>query len=271
MATPRTVFIDFDGTYAEHGVVPSAHVEAVTQARRNGHRVFLCTGRPKSMVPAHVLAGVFDGLVSAAGGYVELDGQVLADVRFPTALGAELIRLLDDDGALYVLEAPEAIYGRPGTEDRLAALLGQTVKSLEGPRDILAALITLDDLTTRPFSKITCFSSGSPLRLVADTLADRVALLPSSLPDLGHGAGEFYLPSIDKSVGIAVVTDHLGVAQQDVIAIGDGHNDIEMLEHAGIGVAVKGGPQALIAQATLFIDGPAAEGLVAGFNELGLT
>ena len=32
-ASPRVVFLDFDGTYAHQGAVPSAHIEAVRQAR----------------------------------------------------------------------------------------------------------------------------------------------------------------------------------------------------------------------------------------------
>jgi len=38
------------------------------------------------------------------------------------------------------------------------------------------------------------------------------------------------------------VADKLGVAQDDVLAIGDGRNDIEMLEWAGRGVAMGQAP-----------------------------
>lgn len=43
---------------------------------------------------------------------------------------------------------------------------------------------------------------------------------------------------VSKASGLALVADKLGVAQADVLAIGDGRNDIEMLHWAGRGVAM---------------------------------
>ena len=43
---------------------------------------------------------------------------------------------------------------------------------------------------------------------------------------------------VSKASGLAMVADELGVAQADVLAIGDGRNDIEMLQWAGRGVAM---------------------------------
>lgn len=271
MTALRTVFIDFDGTYADHGLVPPAHAAAVKAARAAGHSVYLCTGRPKSMVPAHTFDGVFDGLVAAAGGYVEVGGQVLADTRFPPELARQLIEVLDAHRVLYVLEAPEAVYARPDDVEAIRAQLQRSIKSEEGPREILAGLVTTDDLAAQAFGKITCFGAEAPLVEIVHELHDRVSLLPSSLPDLGHGAGELYLPEINKSVGIDVVVAHFGLDLADVIAIGDGLNDLEMVAHAGTGVAVKTAPPPLLAVADLLVDGPGQDGLVAGFAELGLT
>lgn len=269
--TPRFVFIDFDGTYADHGVVPPAHAEAVRQASANGHKVFLCTGRPKSMVPPTVLDGVFDGLVGAAGGYVELDGEVLADVRFPAELGERLVRLLDQHHVVYVLEAAEAAYTRAASVDRLAEILQATLKTEAGPRDILDNVVPLEAVTDQTFAKVTCFASSTPLREVLDELGAPIGLIPSSLPDLGDGAGELYLPEINKWVGIDVVQQRYGVPTSDVIAIGDGWNDLEMITHAGTGVVVEGAPPELLAHADLVIKPPTEDGLVAAFAQLGLT
>ena len=43
---------------------------------------------------------------------------------------------------------------------------------------------------------------------------------------------------VNKASGLATVADELGVAAADVLAIGDGRNDIEMLRWAGRGVAM---------------------------------
>lgn len=267
----RAVFIDFDGTYADHGIVPDEHVAAVLEARDNGHLVFLCTGRPLSMIPSGVLDGVFDGLVAAAGGYVCLGGQVLSDVRFPQSLGDRLVSLLDEHDVVYILEAPTLTYVRSGTEQRLEQLLSSAVKSEQGPRDILDRIEVVDSFIGVSFSKATCFASSVALVDIQHEIADLVGLLPSSLPDLGPGAGEFYLPHVTKAVGIEVVQRHLGIDTDDIIAIGDGHNDLEMIAHAGVGIAVDVAPEEVQAAASMIIPGPADLGLLTAFTRLGLT
>jgi HAD superfamily hydrolase (TIGR01484 family) len=48
---------------------------------------------------------------------------------------------------------------------------------------------------------------------------------------------------ISKASGLAEVADRLGIDRADVLAIGDGRNDIEMLEWAGRGVAMGQSPE----------------------------
>lgn len=279
----RAVFLDFDGTYADHGLVPGGHVRAVRAARATGHLVFLCTGRPKSMVPESVLAEL-DGFVAAAGGYVEIGGKVLSDQRFPVDLAARVVSLLDEHDVAYLLEAPEAVYGPLGVDRRLAALLIGRIRIPEaannpasadddsaaaGPRGILAALVMSDDLTDASFSKITCFDAPIPLAAIAERLGPEVAVLPSSIPDMGDSAGELYLARINKAVGIQTVIEHLGIHREQVVAVGDGLNDIEMLEFAGSGVAIEGSDPRVLKVSDHIIPGPQDEGLVSLFAALG--
>jgi hypothetical protein len=265
------VFLDFDGTYADHGVVPAGHVAAVRAARAAGHPVFLCTGRPRSMVPAAVLAE-FDGFVAAGGGYVEIGGKVLADHRFPPELGSRLVSLLDAHDVAYLLEAPEAVYGPRGVDRRLADLLARHLRASghEGPRDILDALRMADDLTAVSFGKVTCFDSPEPVASLAEQIGPEIGALPSSIPDMGDSAGELYLTWIHKAVGIQTVVDHLGLDREQVVAVGDGLNDLEMLEYAGVGVAIEGSDPRVLAVADHVAPGPQREGLTSAFAVLGL-
>ena len=41
-----------------------------------------------------------------------------------------------------------------------------------------------------------------------------------------------------KSYGLAQLAEHLGIRQDEIIAIGDNNNDLDMLRYAGLGVAV---------------------------------
>lgn len=273
MTGRRAVFLDFDGTYADRGVVPAGHVAAVRAARAAGHRVFLCTGRPKSMLSAHVLDAGFDGLVAAAGGYVEVGERVLLDRRFPAELAARVLTVLDAHDVAYLLEAPDAVDGRPSVEGRLRALLAghfADPSGRDGMADILVSLRTSEDLSGASFGKVTIFDSPVAVATLAEAIGPGVGVLPSSIQGMGDSAGELYLVGVHKAAGMEAVVEYLGLERRDVIAFGDGPNDLEMLQYAGVGVAIDGGHPDVIAAADSVTLGPRYEGLVAAFAALGL-
>jgi len=270
----RAVFLDVDGTYAAHGEVPPGHEAAVRAARANGHLVLLCTGRPRSMMAPTVLRAGFDGLVMGAGCHVLVGDEVLADRRFPDGLAARVLSVLDAHGAAYVLESPEALYGRPGVDARLRRLIDTQLRpaGLEegGPRDILEVLVTTDDLAGRTFGKAVFFDSPASGSVLADEMGDGVHVERSSIPGMGDSAGEISVVGVDKALGVREVVAHLGLSRDDVVAVGDGPNDVTMVEYAGLGVAVEGSDAALLAVADRTVPGPLAAGLATLFEELGL-
>lgn len=50
---------------------------------------------------------------------------------------------------------------------------------------------------------------------------------------------EFLNPAASKGAGLALVCEHLGIDVSQVVAFGDGDNDREMLQVAGLGVAMR--------------------------------
>ncbi|WP_062378598.1 HAD-IIB family hydrolase [Demequina pelophila] len=272
----RAIFLDIDGTYADHGEVPEAHADAVRAARRAGHAVLLCTGRPRPMIPAHILEAGFDGVVASAGAHVEIDGQVLLDRRFPEDLAARTRETLDAHGTTYVLEAPDANYALPHARRTLMELMserwrrGGDAAPTRGPQDVLASILAAESLEGISFAKITTFAGRTPLAQVALEIGPEVAAIPSSIPEMGDGAGELYLSDIHKAVGMAIALAHLGFEHEASVAFGDGLNDLEMLASAGIGVAIADAEPRVIAAADRVCAGPATSGLATAFAELGL-
>ncbi|MEA5454138.1 HAD hydrolase family protein [Sinomonas sp. JGH33] len=275
MTGRKAIFLDVDGTYAHHGVAPAAHEAAVRDLRAAGHRVLLCTGRPKSMLSAKLLAPGFDGVVAAAGGYVEFDGEVLADRRFPADVAARVVSVLDGHGVAYVLEAPERVYGPLGVDVRLENLLAGLFPSTgdgaqKGRLDILDALEMSADLSAASFGKVSCFGSPVPVSELALEIGPGIGVIASSLAGMDGSAGELYQLGVHKAVGIQAVVEHLGIAREDVVAVGDGLNDVEMLAYAGVGVAIDGAHPDVVAVADFLTPGPGDAGLVAAFGKLGL-
>lgn len=59
------------------------------------------------------------------------------------------------------------------------------------------------------------------------------SIMSSTVNDL-----ELMPPGVDKGLGMRKLADHLGLTADQIMAIGDGGNDVDMLRQAGIGVAM---------------------------------
>ena len=274
MSPSRTVFLDIDGTYAFHGAVPKAHEDAVRQARANGHKVFLCTGRPLSIVTERIRQAGFDGLVCGAGAYVEIGGQVLRDDVFPPELADRTMDALAQANAQVLVEATEALYMLRETHallDKRAPAEDASDVQTEVWDDLRAARVVVDSLHGLEFGKVISLSADAHLDEIAAAIGPEVAAIQTSLEDLGRGAGELYMSHINKAVGLEGVVEHLGATAADAIAVGDGPNDIEMFEHAGTRVGIAGGHPRILELADIVAESPAQAGLVAAFAELEIT
>lgn len=270
----RAVFLDVDGTYAHNGAVPAAHVRAVSGARAAGHALFLCTGRPVSLLPPQLTEPGFDGIVASAGAHVTVGSDVIQDIRFPDDLAARALDLLDAKHTHYILETPEGTFASPAS----CALLASRAALSSQPKfahlrllvDLVAALTPLDDLSGVRIGKITAFAGTVPMESIAAELGGEVSMFPSSIADLGEGSGELYLSRINKAVGLEAAIAHLGIPREDSIAFGDNLNDLEMIEFAGIGVAMASGLPEVIEAADRVTPGPEEDGIAVAFAELGL-
>ncbi|MGX9901329.1 HAD-IIB family hydrolase [Arthrobacter sp. SA17] len=244
-AAVRAVFLDVDGTYADYGLVPDGHVRAVRSAREGGHKMFLCTGRPVSMLPGSIRGAGFDGLVASAGAYVEVGGEVLVDRRFPADLAARTVAALDAHNAVYILEAQESLHVPPAASGRLHAIIEEHFSQAPDGRStgssaILDALRPAADLAATPFAKVSVFDSPVSMEQLVLEIGEGIAVVANSIADEGRHSGELYQQGISKAEGIAAAIAHLGIARGDTIAVGDGENDLEMIAFAGIGVVIQG-------------------------------
>ena len=71
---------------------------------------------------------------------------------------------------------------------------------------------------------------------------------------------EFMNPAASKGSALEIVASRLGIAREEVVAFGDGHNDVPMIRWAGLGVAMGSGKPEAIA---------AADRVAAPFDENG--
>ena len=86
----------------------------------------------------------------------------------------------------------------------------------------------------------------------------------------GPNSGELSIPGVHKADAIQVVLDHLGIDVADTLGYGDGHNDLEMLQHVAVGVAMGNAVPELLAVADEVTGTAAEDGLLASFTAHGL-
>lgn len=53
---------------------------------------------------------------------------------------------------------------------------------------------------------------------------------------------EFVSKSASKAIGMEKIGEYFGIRQSEMIAVGDGYNDISMIQYAGLGVAMGNAP-----------------------------
>ena len=116
----KLLLLDIDGTLTEPGynIPPASALEAIRKARKNGHRVFLCSGRNYAMLKPILQYG-FDGYVASAGGYVVCDGKVVFDRPMKQEVFNLAMDVFERNHVFRTVECLNATYGDNGLEDLL--------------------------------------------------------------------------------------------------------------------------------------------------------
>jgi Cof subfamily protein (haloacid dehalogenase superfamily) len=273
----RAVFLDVDGTYVNsHGLVPESARQAVIRARANGHLVYLCTGRSMAGLSAVLEAG-FDGVIASAGRYVEVGGAVLVHRSVPVEDVREVVEFFDARGVEYYLEANSGYYGSRGVKPLLrelvfggvtdAAVLAALEKGVGG---IFDSFVTGADPLRTDINTIVFIDSPVPHDEVAAIFGDRLTVDPSSVRAFGPRSGEISVPGLDKATAIELLIRHVGVAWEDTVGYGDGHNDLEMIRYVRTGVAMGNAHPDVTAAADAVTGDPDDDGIHTSFAALGL-
>ncbi len=225
---PRLVALDIDGTLVDHeGTLPERVRRSVRRVVDAGVPVVLVTGRSW-----HSTQPVFEELDLPRGPVVASNGAVC--VQFPPF---ELTRVVTFNPAMVV----EKVLKEHPTAAIAAEVIGQgyRVTKLFPDGDLTGdiEIVSVDDLAGSDVTRIIVRDpESSDDDFIA--LANRLGLHGVNY-SVGWSAWLDIAPAgVNKASALAEVASSLGVDRTDVLALGDGRNDIEMLTWAGRGVAL---------------------------------
>lgn len=230
--TPRLVALDIDGTVVDReGVMPESVREAVSRVVEAGVPVVLVTGRSW-----HGTRHIADALGLPEGPHVCSNGAVT--VHYPPVTVHETVTF--DPSAVVRSAAqlnPEAAIAveEVGVGYRLNRLFP------EGDLTGEMVLSSIDDLASRPATRVIVRDPNGSASDFA-RMAEKLGMHPVSYFIGWSNWLDIAPPGVDKASALARVCRRAGVAREDVLALGDGRNDIELLTWAGRGVALGDAP-----------------------------
>ena len=231
----KLFFFDIDGTLIDctKGLyhIPETTKNALNELKRTNNDVFLATGRSKCFILDSVMEYPFNGYVTCNGAYVEYKGEtVYKKVISPEAI-ITTIKLCKERNLLFYFEGNDYIYVLDKNNTKHIQFRdewGMKEKTI---------VDEFDPYQIETYIGMIVVNSKEDLQPVINTLSPYFNVQK-------HQKGlSFDLTGKDesKAKGIQKLIEHLGKDIQDTVAFGDGRNDIEMLSHVGLGIAMGNG------------------------------
>lgn len=257
----KAVFFDIDGTLVSFQTheVPQSAKDAIHAVRQQGIKVFIATGRPLPFI--NNLQGVeFDGIMSVTGACcMTADGEIIESRPVEKS---DIERMIQETAVrpMPVLFA---------SKDRAIGC------HIDSNREIVEEVMTLLGLGVPEQKPITEALDMEVMQVIAFfTADDEPRILSEVLQECDaarwHPAfADCIRKGISKATGIDAICQYYGIDLQDTMAVGDGGNDIAMLQHAGIGVAMGNASDEVKAHADYVTDTVDNDGVAKLLRQLG--
>lgn len=241
---PRLVALDIDGTIVDgsNSLSPAVR-EAVRAVRDAGIETVISTGR--------AIHGVLDTtgqLGFEAGHAVASNGAVVFDYDSAANEPVVIHHAVTFDPREAITEVlaqmPEAMIG----VEELG--VGWRVNRSFPDYEINGSIIVepIEALVARPVTRVVVLSTEHS-REEFHAIVERLGLADTNY-FVGYSAWLDIAPQgVSKASGLEVLCHRLGLDRTDVLAVGDGMNDVDMLGWAGHGVAMGQAPDAVKAAA----------------------
>ncbi len=274
----KIIFIDVDGTLVDYeNHLPESAVKAIRQARKNGHKVYICTGRSKAEVYPPLWEIGLDGMIGGNGSYVESEGVVVMHQLITLEQCKHIVDWLHERKLEFYLESNNGLFASEHFEEEGEPVI-QEYSKRKGKenaekitmKEAFPDMIYGGELYRDDVNKVSFI-----LRSYQDHL-DSIQEFPDLQPGTWGGKGEIALfgdlgvKDITKAHAIDQLLNYLGAKREDTIAFGDAKVDIPMLEYCHIGVAMGSGGDEIKAMADYITDNVDQDGLYNAFVHFGL-
>lgn len=273
----KAVFFDIDGTlvsFKTHKIHPN-NLQVLDALRAKGIKVFVCTGRMVKMT--EVLDGVdFDGFIANNGAtcYVPYTEKDAIEGVEPVEVGSRKLRLIAD---------------RPLPESQLLAIkqrlerkdlpsfhvsfMGAENYYLNAPSDValkIAEEVAVAPPPVTPLEEILRHKIYQLcIYLFGKELDEVMKFIPECEAASWHPLfADVNQKGTDKGYGIDRMLEHFGLDLSQSLSFGDGGNDIPMLRHTALSVAMGNATEDVANASDYLTDTVDNDGILKALSEL---
>jgi len=236
----RLIGIDVDGTLLDsEGVMPEANRDAIHEAVAAGIHVALVTGRsyPFTRPVADALPGSVSLIVSNGAVERAMDGSTLAR------------RLLDREVARTVLDATRPqrdaaalIFDRDAARQFLYESMDWEHPGRKNywsrNQSLIVQVPALEDALVEDPIQVLFNGGVDAMRVLSGSLrreaGDTFAVSLTEYVHRDFSLVDITAPTATKGHALAWRAEQMGLTREEVMAVGDNFNDLEMLESAGL-------------------------------------
>ena len=240
MSQRYALFFDIDGTLVSFKTheSPQSAILALTQAKANGSRVYIATGRPPVIITnLGAIEHLIDGYITTNGALCFVGDDLVCCQPIPKQDVMTCVEDAKEKGySLIVVGRKDvAVLDPTGDVDRIfrRMLAVENINEVSPLEDVLQQ----DILQLTPFFP----ASYEP---------ELLARMPQCVSGRWHPEfTDITANGADKGKGILAIARHEGFDPSHTMAFGDGGNDTSMILQAGIGIAMGNAIDALKQQA----------------------
>lgn len=236
----RLIAVDIDGTLLNHEFrIADADLAALRRAHELGIEVILVTGRRHTFaLPIAEMLGFDLWLISSNGAITRsLSGETFHRDFLPAATARRLIGVMDAFRGNTVVTFDTNAKGAIVLE-RMDELGGSIQRWLEKNMNYIEFVIPIENsLVTDPVQAMFCGNIARMHEALAILrscgLDDQITVLRTEYPVRDLSIVDILNQGCSKGDALERWATYRGIAREQVMAIGDNYNDIEMLAFAG--------------------------------------
>ena len=255
----KVLLLDVDGTllsFETHKVSQSS-IDALKKVHDSGIKIVIATGRAASDL--HEIDAVpYDGVIALNGAECVLrDGSVIRKVAIPAQDFRKSMELAREFDFAVALELNEGVF-----VNRLTPTVEQIAGIVEHP---VPPVVDIEEMFERKECCQLCFYFDE------ETEQKVMPLLSGLSAKRWHPLfADVNVAGTSKAPGLSLFADYYRVKVSEIMACGDGGNDIPMLKAAGIGVAMGNASEKVQSVADFVTDTVDNNGLYKALKHFGV-